>query len=119
LNSFTIFEVLISFDREFHTFGPLKEKLDLYNSIFLDEHDLKKQSSELFRECGIVPITKKILYHKALLMYKSKNELAPEYLSNLIVSANNNYPKLNNSNLSGEEYMYYKTEFSFCDSSIS
>ena len=57
--------------------------------IILDEHDLKKQSSELFRECGIVPITKRILYHKALLMNKSKNELAPEYLSNLIVSANN------------------------------
>jgi hypothetical protein len=57
--------------------------------IILDEHDLKKQSSELFRECGIVSITKSTLYHKALLMYKSKNELAPEYLSNLIVSANN------------------------------
>jgi hypothetical protein len=29
--------------------------------IILDEHDFKKQSSELFRECGIVPITKRIL----------------------------------------------------------
>jgi hypothetical protein len=57
--------------------------------IILDEHDFKRQSSELFREYWIVPITKIILYHKALLMYKSKNELAPEYLSNLIVSANN------------------------------
>jgi hypothetical protein len=45
--------------------------------IILDEHDFKKQSSELFRECGIVPITKRILYHRGLLMYKSKNELAP------------------------------------------
>jgi hypothetical protein len=30
----TVFEVLISFGSEFHTFGPLKEKLDLYNSVF-------------------------------------------------------------------------------------
>lgn len=29
--------------------------------IILDERDLKKHSSELFRECGIVPITKRIL----------------------------------------------------------
>jgi len=34
LNSNTVFEVLISFGSEFHTFGPLKEKLDLYNSVF-------------------------------------------------------------------------------------
>jgi hypothetical protein len=39
--------------------------------IILDEHDFKKQSRELFWECGIVPITKRIFYHKALLMYKS------------------------------------------------
>jgi hypothetical protein len=45
--------------------------------IIVDEHDFKKQSGKLFRECGIVPITKRILYYKALLMYKSKNELAP------------------------------------------
>jgi hypothetical protein len=34
LNSNTVFEVLISFGSEFHTFGQLKEKLDLYNSVF-------------------------------------------------------------------------------------
>ena len=34
--------------------------------IILDEYDFKKQSSELFRECGIVPIMKIILFHKAL-----------------------------------------------------
>ena len=34
MNSNTVFEVLISFGSEFHTFGPQKENLDLYNSVF-------------------------------------------------------------------------------------
>jgi hypothetical protein len=37
----------------------------------------------------------------------------------VLVQNRNFVPHLMNSNLSGEEYMYYKTEFSFCDSIIS
>ena len=80
---------------------------------------LKKQSSELFRECRIVPIMKRILYHKALLMYKSKNELALEYLSNLIVSANNKesyntrFPSSDNFLVPQPNTELYKSSFSF------
>jgi hypothetical protein len=48
-------EVLISFGSEFHTFGPLKEKLDLYNSVFgfgtrklSDDENLVSYDSLLF-----------------------------------------------------------------------
>ena len=57
LNSTTVFEVLISFGSEFHTFGPLKEKLDLYNSVFgfgtrklSDDENLVSYDSLLFAE---------------------------------------------------------------------
>ena len=57
LNSNTVFEVLISFGSEFHTFGPLKEKLDLYNSVFgcgtrklSDDEILVSYDSLLFAE---------------------------------------------------------------------
>ena len=57
LNSNTVFEVLISFGSEFHTFGPLKEKLDLYNSVFgfgtrklSDDENLVSYDSLLFAE---------------------------------------------------------------------
>ena len=58
--------------------------------IILDEHDIRKPSSELFQQSGIVPIYKRIQYHKALLVYKSKSGLAPEYLSKVIVPTNSN-----------------------------
>ena len=56
MNSNTVFEVLISFGSEFHTFGPLKEKLDLYNSVFrfgtrkLSDENLVSYDSLLFAE---------------------------------------------------------------------
>jgi hypothetical protein len=57
LNSNTAFEVLISFGSEFHTFGPRKEKLDLYNSVFgfgtrklSDDENLVSYDSLLFAE---------------------------------------------------------------------
>jgi hypothetical protein len=57
LNSNTVFEVLISFGSEFYTFGPLKEKLDLYNSVFgfgtrklSDDENLVSYDSLLFAE---------------------------------------------------------------------
>ena len=36
--------------------------------IILDEHDIRKPSSELFQQTGIIPIYKRIQYHKALLV---------------------------------------------------
>ena len=55
MNSNTVFEVLISFGSEFHTFGPLKEKL--YNSVFgfgtrklFDDEHLVSYDSLLFAE---------------------------------------------------------------------
>jgi hypothetical protein len=49
--------VLISFGSEFHTSGPLKEKLDLFNSIFVfgtrklsDDENLVSYDSLLFAE---------------------------------------------------------------------
>jgi hypothetical protein len=57
LNSNTVFEVLISFGSEFHTFGPLKKKLDLYNSVFgfrtrklAEDENLVSYDSLLFAE---------------------------------------------------------------------
>ena len=57
MNSNTVFEVLISFGSEFHTLGPLKEKLDLYNSVFgfgtrklCDDKNLVSYDSLLFAE---------------------------------------------------------------------
>ena len=57
LNSNTVFEVLISFGSEFHTIGPLKEKFDLYNSVFgfgtrklSDDENLVSYDSLLFAE---------------------------------------------------------------------
>ena len=58
--------------------------------IILDENDIRKPSGELFQQSGIVPIYKRIQYHKALLVYKSKSGLAPEYLSKAIVPTNSN-----------------------------
>ena len=57
MNSNTVFAVLISFGSEFHISGPLKEKLDLYNSIFVfgtrklsDDENLVSYDSLLFAE---------------------------------------------------------------------
>ena len=57
MNSNTVFEVLISFGSVYHTFGPLKEKLDLYNSVFgfgtrklSDDENLVSYDSLLFEE---------------------------------------------------------------------
>ena len=57
MNSNTVFEILISFGREFHTFGPLIEKLDLYNSVFgfgtrklSDDENLVSYDALLFAE---------------------------------------------------------------------
>jgi hypothetical protein len=57
LNSNTVFEVLISFGSEFHTFGPLSEKLDLSISVFgfgtsklSDDEILVSYDSLLFAE---------------------------------------------------------------------
>jgi hypothetical protein len=57
LNSNTVFEVFISFGSDFHTIGPLKEKLDLYNSVFgfgtrklSDDENLVSYDSLLFAE---------------------------------------------------------------------
>ena len=57
MNSNTVFEVLIPFGSEIHTFGPLKEKLDLCNSVFgfgtkklSDDKNLVSYDSLLFAE---------------------------------------------------------------------
>ena len=57
MDSNTVFEVLISFGCEFHTFDPLKEKLDLCNSVFgfgtrklSDDENLVSYDSLLFAE---------------------------------------------------------------------
>ena len=52
--------------------------------IILDENDMRKSSSELFAESGITDISKRITYHKSLLVYKSLNSLTPTYINDLL-----------------------------------
>jgi hypothetical protein len=46
---------------------------------------LKNNLVNYFGNVGLFQLRKEYFYHKVLLMYKSKNELAPEYLSDLII----------------------------------
>ena len=87
--------------------------------IILNEHDIRKPSIELFKESGIIPVTKRIFYHKSLLMYKSKHQLAPKYLSNLIVptsskqSYNTRLSSSDNFIVPKSNTELYKSSFSF------
>ena len=81
MNSNTVFEVLISFGSEFHTFGPLKEtKLDLYNLVFgfgtrklSDDENLVSYDSLLFAETiynfGYSPIQRAV----TVLLYRTNS----------------------------------------------
>ena len=52
MNADILFDFLISLDSEFHTFGPLKEKLDLYNSVFdLGTIKLSDDESRVLYDC--------------------------------------------------------------------
>ena len=87
--------------------------------IILNEHDIRKPSIELFKKSGIIPVTKRIFYHKSLLMYKSKHQLAPKYLSNLIVptsskqSYNTRLSSSDNFIIPKSNTELYKSSFSF------
>ena len=86
--------------------------------IILDECDIKKPSKILFKESGIVPIQKRIAYHKSLLVFKSKTGSAPEYLSNLLTETqttkyNTRFSSQNNLLIPRPKTELFKSSFSF------
>lgn len=46
--------------------------------------DLNTPSADMFKELGWLPLRKRIDYNKAVLTYKALNNMAPEYITNLL-----------------------------------
>ena len=82
-------------------------------------NNLEKPSSVLFKESGIIPIHQRILYHKSLLVYKSISGLAPDYMSDLLIQANDSnvyntrFSSQNNLIVQRPKTETFKSSFSF------
>ena len=103
-----------------HSIGSISKisKLQKRAARIILQRPYNTNSLELFKELQWVTFENRVTYHAAMMVFKSKNKLFPDYMSNLLTFSSNEHYDLrstarNDLVLPGNRTKYIKDSFSY------